>query len=596
MWPKNDNDSSKVKRKMTRITIEVKKEIIAKHENGFRVSDLATQFGMAKSTICTILKNKETIKGADVARGVTVLTKQRSQTIEEVEKLLLIWINEKLLAGESISEGIICEKARRLHDDLVKKYPGTSADTDVFKASRGWFEKFKKRSGIRSVVRHGGSRSMNQEAVGEFAQEFSNYVKVEGFLPQQVFNCDETGLFWKKMPRRTYITQEEKALPGHKPMKDKLTLLLCGNASGDFKIKPLLVYHSENPRVFKKNNVIKSKLPVMWRANCKAWVTRQFFIEWIHEVFAPSVKKYLQENNLQLKCLLVMDNAPAHSPGLSDELVEELDFITLKFLPPNMTPLIQPMDQQVISNFKKLYTKALFQRCFELTSDTELTLRDIWKHHFNILHCLTLIDKTWRQVTYRTMNSAWRKLWPDCIASRDFEDFDTEDSTVVDDIVSLGKNMGLEVNNEDVEELVEDHKNELSTEELEQLQEQQQKAIVEEMSSEEEIVREDVPCSLIREICAKWGEVQNFVERYHPDKAVASCSINIFNDGAMSHFRNILRRRQKQISLDNFLIRQRPSESQAESSGVKRQKREREETPERQLPDVFMEWDSSFKQ
>jgi DNA-binding IclR family transcriptional regulator len=51
MGPKKDNDS-KVKRKMTRITIEVKKEIIAKHENGVRVSDLAIQFGVAKSTIC----------------------------------------------------------------------------------------------------------------------------------------------------------------------------------------------------------------------------------------------------------------------------------------------------------------------------------------------------------------------------------------------------------------------------------------------------------------------------------------------------------------------------------------------------------------
>ena len=92
---------------------------------------------------------------------------------------------------------------------------------------------------------------MNQKAAEEFMQDLSDYVKANGFIPQQVFNCDETGLFWKKMPRRTYITEEEKALPGHKPM-DRLTLLLRGNASGDFKIKPLLVYHSENPRVFKK--------------------------------------------------------------------------------------------------------------------------------------------------------------------------------------------------------------------------------------------------------------------------------------------------------------------------------------------------------
>jgi hypothetical protein len=42
MGPKKDNDSSKVKRKNTNIMVDVKKEIIAKHENGVRVSDLAT--------------------------------------------------------------------------------------------------------------------------------------------------------------------------------------------------------------------------------------------------------------------------------------------------------------------------------------------------------------------------------------------------------------------------------------------------------------------------------------------------------------------------------------------------------------------------
>jgi hypothetical protein len=114
MRPKKDNDSSKVKRKNTNIMIDVKKEIIAKHENGIFVSDLGTQFGMAKSTISTILKNRQTIKKADVARGMTVITKQRSQTVEEVDKLLLIWVKDTMLAGNSIFEGIICEKARRL--------------------------------------------------------------------------------------------------------------------------------------------------------------------------------------------------------------------------------------------------------------------------------------------------------------------------------------------------------------------------------------------------------------------------------------------------------------------------------------------------
>lgn len=75
-------------------------------------------------------------------------------------------------------------------------------------------------------------------------------------------------------------------------MKDRLTLLY-GKTTGDFKVKSLLVYHSDHlASVFKKHNLIKNKLPVMWRANSKAWVTRQMFVKWVHEISAPSVKKY----------------------------------------------------------------------------------------------------------------------------------------------------------------------------------------------------------------------------------------------------------------------------------------------------------------
>ena len=206
-------------------------------------------------------------------------------------------------------------------------------------------DKFKHRTGIHPVTRHGEAASSDQAAAEKYVAEFQEYVRAEEFVPQQVFNCDETGLFWKKMPANTYITREEKNMPGHKPMKARLTLLVCANASGDSKIKPLLVYHSDNPRVFKRNTVIKSRLLVMWRSNTTSWVTRQFFSEWMHEVFAPRVKEYLTEKKLPMKCLLIMDNAPAHPPGLEDELTDEFSFIKVKFLPPNTTPLLQPMDQ-----------------------------------------------------------------------------------------------------------------------------------------------------------------------------------------------------------------------------------------------------------
>ena len=51
-----------VKRKKDTITVELKKEIIAKHERGVRVTDLAKEYGRSSSTICTILKRKEDFK------------------------------------------------------------------------------------------------------------------------------------------------------------------------------------------------------------------------------------------------------------------------------------------------------------------------------------------------------------------------------------------------------------------------------------------------------------------------------------------------------------------------------------------------------
>jgi hypothetical protein len=69
------------------------------------------------------------------------------------------------------------------------------------------------------------------------------------------------------------------------------------------------------------------------------------------------------------------------------------------------------MDQQVILNFKKLYIKALFERCFEVTEGINITLREFWKNHFHTENCLKIIDKAWDGVAKRTLNSAWRKLW-----------------------------------------------------------------------------------------------------------------------------------------------------------------------------------------
>ncbi|GFS76153.1 tigger transposable element-derived protein 1 [Nephila pilipes] len=112
------------------------------------------------------------------------------------------------------------------------------------------------------------------------------------------------------------------------------------------------------------------------------------------------------------------------------------------------------MDQQVISNFKKLFTKHLFKCCFEVTENTNLTLREFWKNHYNIVICLKLIDIARNGVAKRTLNSACRKLWPDVVLKREgFEGFEL----IEEEIVSIGRSMGLEVDDADVAVLIEEY-------------------------------------------------------------------------------------------------------------------------------------------
>ena len=242
-----------------------------------------------------------------------------------------------------------------------------------YRFSAGWFARFKTRYNLRNIRLHGEAASADREAVDSFRENLKKLIIDEGYSPKQVYNADESGLFWKKMPSRTFVSQEENKAAGFKVQKDRLTLLFAGNAYGDVKLKPMLVYRSKNPRALK--NCDKEALPVIWRHNKKAWITRREFTDWFSNHFVPFIETYNKDQNLDNKAMLILDNASVHPVELGQLYLH----IKNVFLPPNTTSLIQPLDQGIIANFKVFYLRSTLEKLAFAIAENNEDIRSHWK-------------------------------------------------------------------------------------------------------------------------------------------------------------------------------------------------------------------------
>ena len=76
-----------------------------------------------------------------------------------------------------------------------------------FKASTGWWDKVRKRNGIGKSIRlHGEAGDVNEDEVKEKIDEITK--DLEGYDPENIYNWDETSLYFKLLPSATYTARK----------------------------------------------------------------------------------------------------------------------------------------------------------------------------------------------------------------------------------------------------------------------------------------------------------------------------------------------------------------------------------------------------
>ena len=144
------------------------------------------------------------------------------------------------------------------------KRPSEELGDSEFTMSNGWLDRFKKRFNIRSKVISGEAGGVRDEIVTSWQERLPNILS--GYSPENIFNKDETGQFFRALPNRS-LAEVSKQCTGGKKSKERVT---CTFFVGG-REKSIAIGKSKNPRCFRTIRDT-SQLPCSYFRQPKAWM------------------------------------------------------------------------------------------------------------------------------------------------------------------------------------------------------------------------------------------------------------------------------------------------------------------------------------
>lgn len=226
------------KRNVKNFSLSDKLKIVNEFEIGKSRKTIISEFGVPESTFYRIIKERDSIK-SKCFEGHGNVKRQRKVEFPRLEKCLLDWLKQARDRNIPIHGPLLKGKAQDFASKIGIK---------DFASSNGWLEGFKRRHDLSFKKVTGESKSVNLDVCNRWTEDLPTLL--EGYDPENIYNADETGLFFKCLPDKTFTFREDDC-HGGKQSRERLTLLHCANMTGTDKLPLLVIGKAKQPRCFK---------------------------------------------------------------------------------------------------------------------------------------------------------------------------------------------------------------------------------------------------------------------------------------------------------------------------------------------------------